>query len=94
MPAWLEKHNPQKLAGQISGFMSAYRSSIQMHSTESLHVLGHCFGGKYALWQAKEDFVTSALAVHPVFPSLTSVCQIRYLTWMTSLSLINPARKT
>ena len=31
-----------------------------------LHVIGHCFGGKYALREAKEGFLTSALAVHPV----------------------------
>jgi dienelactone hydrolase len=64
MPTWLSRHPGAKVSGLLHPFFVAFREAVG--ESAKLHVLGHCFGGKYALRLAKSTKITSAMTMHPV----------------------------
>ncbi|KAH7195000.1 Alpha/Beta hydrolase protein [Fusarium oxysporum] len=65
MPTWLSRHSRAKVSGLLHPFFVAFREGLGQSA--KLHVLGHCFGGKYALRLAKSNKITSAMTMHPSF---------------------------
>ncbi|KAH6868925.1 hypothetical protein B0T10DRAFT_553845 [Thelonectria olida] len=67
MAAWVSRHPQPKISSVLHPFFVAFRKAVG--PSENLHLLGHCFGGKYALRLARSNQITSAIAMHPVrFP--------------------------
>ncbi|KAJ4037775.1 hypothetical protein NW761_006231 [Fusarium oxysporum] len=67
--AWFSRHPQAKITSLLHPFFQAFREATGLST--KVHVLGHCFGGKYALRLARTNRITSAIAMHPVrFPTL------------------------
>ncbi|RKK06983.1 hypothetical protein BFJ66_g17001 [Fusarium oxysporum f. sp. cepae] len=62
---WLSRHSRAKVSGLLHPFFVAFREGLGQSA--KLHVLGHCFGGKYALRLAKSNKITSEMTMHPSF---------------------------
>ncbi|KAK4946332.1 hypothetical protein LTR10_014530 [Elasticomyces elasticus] len=62
-PAWLQRHNPERVTLLLNGLVAELR---RQHEETSIVGVGYCFGGKHVLRLAKTALMAAA-AFHPSF---------------------------